>query len=123
MSTSTIDKVRDLVSSGQMTKAALARAAGLHANTLRDCNESGWNPTSDTLSKLDRFLSDGDVVELEIDGLGVLRNRVLPTCMWFHNRLLPTTRLYGRKTSWSKTKSTPSSGRPKRMVPTKCPNS
>jgi 3,4-dihydroxy 2-butanone 4-phosphate synthase/GTP cyclohydrolase II len=60
MSTSTIDKVRDLVSSGQMTKAALARAAGLHANTLRDCNESGWNPTSDTLSKLDRFLSAND---------------------------------------------------------------
>lgn len=60
MSTSTIDKVRDLVSSGQMTKAALARAAGLHANTLRDCNESGWNPTSDTLSKLERFLSSND---------------------------------------------------------------
>ncbi len=26
--------------------------------------------------ELDRFLSDGDVVELEIDGLGILRNRV-----------------------------------------------
>jgi 2-keto-4-pentenoate hydratase/2-oxohepta-3-ene-1,7-dioic acid hydratase in catechol pathway len=26
--------------------------------------------------ELDRFLADGDVVELEISGLGVLRNRV-----------------------------------------------
>ncbi len=60
MSTSTIDKVRDLVSSGQMSKAALARAAGLHANTLRDCIEPGWNPTADTLSKLERFLSAND---------------------------------------------------------------
>ena len=60
MSTPTIEKVRDLVSSGQMTKAALARAAGLHANTLRDCIEPGWNPTADTLNKLDRFLSAND---------------------------------------------------------------
>ncbi|AZI37628.1 3,4-dihydroxy-2-butanone 4-phosphate synthase [Caenibius tardaugens NBRC 16725] len=60
MSTSTIDKVRELVSSGQMTKAALARAAGLHANTLRDCIEPAWNPTTDTLSKLERFLSAND---------------------------------------------------------------
>ncbi|QZP07179.1 3,4-dihydroxy-2-butanone-4-phosphate synthase [Caenibius sp. WL] len=60
MSTSTIDKVRDLVSSGHMSKAALARAAGLHANTLRDCIEPGWNPTTETLSKLERFLSAND---------------------------------------------------------------
>ena len=60
MSTSTIEKVRDLVSSGQMSKAALARAAGLHANTLRDCIEPAWNPTSETLSKLERFLSAND---------------------------------------------------------------
>ena len=60
MSTSTIDKVRELVSSGQMTKAALARAAGLHANTLRDCIEPAWNPTTDTLGKLERFLSAND---------------------------------------------------------------
>jgi len=43
-----------------MTKAGLARAAGLHANTLRDCTEHGWNPTSETLGKLERFLSAND---------------------------------------------------------------
>ncbi|MFT4027084.1 MAG: 3,4-dihydroxy-2-butanone-4-phosphate synthase [Novosphingobium sp.] len=56
----TIDKVRRLVSDGGMSKAGLARAAGLHANTLRDCTEDDWNPTSETLSKLDRFLSAND---------------------------------------------------------------
>ena len=43
-----------------MTRAGLARAAGLHANTLRDCTEDSWNPTADTLGKLDRFLSSND---------------------------------------------------------------
>ncbi len=60
MSTSTIEKVRALVSDGGLTKAGLARAAGLHANTLRDCTEPGWNPTADTLAKLDRFLFAND---------------------------------------------------------------
>lgn len=60
MSTSIIDKVRELVSSGNMTRAGLARAAGLHANTLRDCGEDGWNPTADTLAKLEGFLLQND---------------------------------------------------------------
>ena len=54
------DKVRGLVSSGHMTRAGLALAAGLHANTLRDCTEEGWNPTAETLAKLERFLADSD---------------------------------------------------------------
>ena len=60
MSTPTIDKVRTLVTEGGLTRAGLARAAGLHANTLRDCTEPGWNPTADTLAKLDRFLFAND---------------------------------------------------------------
>jgi len=43
-----------------MSRAAIARAAGLHANTLRDCTEAQWNPTADTLGKLEAFLSDND---------------------------------------------------------------
>lgn len=43
-----------------MTRAGLARAAGLHANTLRECTEDGWNPTAETLGKLERFLSQND---------------------------------------------------------------
>ncbi|MFB0611368.1 3,4-dihydroxy-2-butanone-4-phosphate synthase [Aurantiacibacter poecillastricola] len=56
----TIARVRELLAEGKMTRAGLARAAGLHANTLRDCLEDGWNPTADTLGKLDRFLTDND---------------------------------------------------------------
>ncbi|TRD09910.1 3,4-dihydroxy-2-butanone-4-phosphate synthase [Erythrobacter insulae] len=60
MSTSIITRVRDLVTSGDFTKAGLARAAGLHANTLRDAAEADWNPTADTLAKLQDFLDSND---------------------------------------------------------------
>jgi 3,4-dihydroxy 2-butanone 4-phosphate synthase / GTP cyclohydrolase II len=43
-----------------MSRAGLARAAGLHANTLRDCTEPDWNPTAETLAKIDRFLEEND---------------------------------------------------------------
>ena len=56
----TIDRVCALVTEGTFTRSGLARAAGLHANTLRDCGEPGWNPTTDTLAKLARFLDDHD---------------------------------------------------------------
>ncbi|MCB2050497.1 MAG: 3,4-dihydroxy-2-butanone-4-phosphate synthase [Novosphingobium sp.] len=60
MNDSIIEKIRTLVSDGTMSRYALARAAGLHTNTLRDCTEPGWNPTADTLGKLSRFLSSND---------------------------------------------------------------
>lgn len=56
----TIEKVKALVGNGLMTRSGLARAAGLHANTLRDCTEDDWNPTADTLGKLERFLEASD---------------------------------------------------------------
>jgi 3,4-dihydroxy 2-butanone 4-phosphate synthase/GTP cyclohydrolase II len=60
MATDVIDKVRKLVADGGMSKAGLARAAGLHANTLRDCAEPDWNPTAETLGKLERVLFAND---------------------------------------------------------------
>ncbi len=60
MSTTIISRVRQLVEEGRMTRAGLARAAGLHANTLRDCTEQGWNPTAETLGKLERFLQQSE---------------------------------------------------------------
>ncbi len=60
MSNTIIERVRRLVTDGGMSRAGLARAAGLHANTLRECTEEGWNPTSDTLRKLERCLWDSD---------------------------------------------------------------
>jgi 3,4-dihydroxy 2-butanone 4-phosphate synthase / GTP cyclohydrolase II len=58
--TTLIERVRTIVTDGGMTRAGLARAAGLHANTLRDCTEPGWNPTADTIGKLERFLMAND---------------------------------------------------------------
>jgi 3,4-dihydroxy 2-butanone 4-phosphate synthase/GTP cyclohydrolase II len=60
MSTNLIERIRRLVTDGGMSRAGLARAAGLHANTLRDCTEAEWNPTAETLRKLEAFLWDSD---------------------------------------------------------------
>ncbi len=60
MSNPSIERVRDLIAQGTITRSGLARAAGLHANTLRDCTEPDWNPTHDTLRKLDRYLDEND---------------------------------------------------------------
>lgn len=60
MASDLIEKVRRLVTEGGMSKAGLARAAGLHANTLRECTEPDWNPTADTLGKLERVLFAND---------------------------------------------------------------
>ncbi|MDL2351414.1 MAG: 3,4-dihydroxy-2-butanone-4-phosphate synthase [Pseudomonadota bacterium] len=62
MSTTLIERVRRLVNDGGMSRAGLARAAGLHSNTLRECTDDGWNPTADTMRKLEQFLSDNDEV-------------------------------------------------------------
>ena len=60
MNATTIERVREMVTQGRMSRAGLARAAGLHANTLRDCTEAGWNPTAETLAKIERFLCEND---------------------------------------------------------------
>jgi len=61
MSTPTvIEQVRRLVANQAMSRTALARAAGLHPNSLRDCTDPGWNPTSQTLAKLDEYLREHD---------------------------------------------------------------
>ena len=60
MSTMLIDKIRRLVTEGGMSKSGLSRASGLHANTLRDMETAEWNPTADTLRKLETFLFSND---------------------------------------------------------------
>lgn len=60
MNTNIVERIKQLVTDGNMSRYALARAAGLHTNTLRDCTEPGWNPTTETLGKLERFLSAND---------------------------------------------------------------
>lgn len=56
MSTQLLRQIEDLVRQGEMSRSGLARAAGLHANSLRKLGEGDWNPTADTLSKLESYL-------------------------------------------------------------------
>jgi 3,4-dihydroxy 2-butanone 4-phosphate synthase/GTP cyclohydrolase II len=59
MSTLLIDRLCDMVGAGEMSRAGLARAAGLHPNSLRKLGDADWNPTADTLGKLEKFLASG----------------------------------------------------------------
>ncbi len=60
MSSQLIEKLRGLVNEGGLSRSGLARAAGLHANTLRDLDQPDWNPTTDTLRKLESYLFAND---------------------------------------------------------------
>ncbi len=60
MSIQLIEKLRALVTEGGLSRSGLARAAGLHANTLRDLDSPDWNPTAETLRKLENYLFAND---------------------------------------------------------------
>jgi 3,4-dihydroxy 2-butanone 4-phosphate synthase / GTP cyclohydrolase II len=60
MSTFLIEKLRAHVTEGGVSRSGLARAAGLHANTLRDMDALDWNPTAETLRKLESYLAAND---------------------------------------------------------------
>jgi 3,4-dihydroxy 2-butanone 4-phosphate synthase / GTP cyclohydrolase II len=60
MSADLINRLRGLVTEGGLSRSGLARAAGLHANTLRDLDQPDWNPTADTLRKLESYLFASD---------------------------------------------------------------
>ncbi|OYX91771.1 MAG: 3,4-dihydroxy-2-butanone-4-phosphate synthase, partial [Novosphingobium sp. 35-62-5] len=55
-----VERARKLIEDRIISRAALARAAGLHPNTLRDALLPEWNPTVDTLNKLARAMDDSD---------------------------------------------------------------
>jgi 3,4-dihydroxy 2-butanone 4-phosphate synthase / GTP cyclohydrolase II len=60
MSIQLIEKLRSLVNDTGLSRSGLARAAGLHANTLRDLDQTDWNPTAETLRKLESYLFSND---------------------------------------------------------------
>src|SRR6187551_675423 len=59
MSSTLIDRLNAVVETGEVSRAGLARAAGLHPNSLRKLGDADWNPTADTLGKLEKFLASG----------------------------------------------------------------
>jgi len=65
MSTELIDRIRHAVSERGVSRSGLARAAGLHPNSLRSLDDPDWNPTADTLKKLERYLSYSGLSPIE----------------------------------------------------------
>src|SRR3982750_4307992 len=59
MSTTLIDRLESIIATGEVSRSGLARAAGLHPNSLRKLGNSDWNPTADTLSRLEKLIQRG----------------------------------------------------------------
>jgi 3,4-dihydroxy 2-butanone 4-phosphate synthase/GTP cyclohydrolase II len=59
MSTNLIEQLNAIVATGEVSRAGLARAAGLHPNSLRKLGAADWNPTADTLSRLEKLIQRG----------------------------------------------------------------
>src|SRR6187551_1101910 len=60
MSTDLIDRLTAIIDTGEVSRAALARAAGLHPNSLRKLGAPDWNPTADTLVRLEKLIQRGN---------------------------------------------------------------
>src|SRR3954452_16545413 len=59
MSTTLIERIEAIIATGEVSRAGLARAAGLHPNSLRKLGSSEWNPTADTLTRLEKLIHRG----------------------------------------------------------------
>ena len=58
-STTLIERLEAVIATGEISRAGLARAAGLHSNSLRKLGNADWNPTADTLSRLEKLIQGG----------------------------------------------------------------
>jgi 3,4-dihydroxy 2-butanone 4-phosphate synthase/GTP cyclohydrolase II len=59
MSTTLIDRLNSIIETGEVSRSGLARAAGLHPNSLRKLGQADWNPTADTLGRLEKLIQRG----------------------------------------------------------------
>ena len=59
MSTTLIERLEAIIATGEVSRAGLARAAGLHPNSLRKLGTAEWNPTADTLTRLEKLIQRG----------------------------------------------------------------
>jgi 3,4-dihydroxy 2-butanone 4-phosphate synthase/GTP cyclohydrolase II len=59
MSTDLLDRLAAIIDTGEISRSGLARAAGLHPNSLRKLGTPDWNPTADTLIRLEKLLKRG----------------------------------------------------------------
>ena len=61
MSTTLIERLSAVIATGEVSRSGLARAAGLHPNSLRKLGTPDWNPTADTLGRLEKLLQRGNM--------------------------------------------------------------
>lgn len=59
MSINLIERLSEIIATGEVSRAGLARAAGLHPNSLRKLGATDWNPTADTLGRLEKLIERG----------------------------------------------------------------
>jgi 3,4-dihydroxy 2-butanone 4-phosphate synthase/GTP cyclohydrolase II len=59
MSATLIEQLEAVIATGEVTRTGLARAAGLHPNSLRKLGQNDWNPTADTLMRLEKLIQRG----------------------------------------------------------------
>ncbi|MEO5640356.1 MAG: 3,4-dihydroxy-2-butanone-4-phosphate synthase [Sphingomicrobium sp.] len=59
MSSDLITRLTSIIDTREVSRAGLARAAGLHPNSLRKLGTPEWNPTADTLGRLEKLLQRG----------------------------------------------------------------
>ena len=59
----TIDRIRDFAGANNWTKTRMAREAGLPDTTLRHFDNPSWNPTAETLRKLEAVIPEEWVSE------------------------------------------------------------
>src|SRR5690348_16432930 len=59
MSTTLIERLNDIIATGEVSRSGLARAAGLHPNSLRKLGTSEWNPTAETLRRHEKLIQRG----------------------------------------------------------------
>ncbi|MEO6582124.1 MAG: 3,4-dihydroxy-2-butanone-4-phosphate synthase [Sphingomicrobium sp.] len=60
MSTNLMERLNAVIATGEVSRSGLARAAGLHPNSLRKLGSPDWNPTADTLGRLEKLLRRGN---------------------------------------------------------------
>jgi 3,4-dihydroxy 2-butanone 4-phosphate synthase/GTP cyclohydrolase II len=69
MSATLIERLEAIIATGEVSRAGLARAAGLHPNSLRKLGSSDWNPTADTLTRLEKLIQRGTDVLVGTDAI------------------------------------------------------
>lgn len=57
-STEIIARIRAFRGENNLSRSGLATKAGLHKNALRNLDDPDWNPSLDTVQKLERFIGE-----------------------------------------------------------------